>query len=80
MAESRHIIGRNDHKAGMAARSVISNAITEADTKFRAVRVHANLIGEYMSEMHGGEWMVDVDHNAGFVLIRPALRNKRERA
>lgn len=61
---------------------VVDNLLIEASahakSQFKAVEIHARLLGEYMGELHGGSWEVDVDHAAGFILIRPSL--KRERA
>lgn len=52
--------------------ALLADATVEANSKFKAVNVHAKLLGEYMGDLHGGQWTVDVDHVAGFILIKPS--------
>lgn len=57
--------------------ALLADATAHARSTFKAVSVHAKLLGEYMGELHGGEWTVDVDHAAGFILIKPSLKSER---
>lgn len=63
---------------GVAVQELLSTAIKDAAAQNKTVRVMSKLIAETMQEMHGGQWIFDIDHNAGFVLIRPSLKSERE--
>lgn len=56
--------------------ALLVNAKAHANSTFKAVSVHAKLLGEYMGDLHGGEWTVDVDHAAGFILIKPSSQKE----
>lgn len=60
-----------------AVDALLSDATAQVNSKFKAVSVHAKLLGEYMGDLHGGDWTVDVDHAAGFILIKPSAERVR---
>lgn len=60
-----------------AVDGLLADAKAHANATFKAVSVHAKLLGEYMGDLHGGEWTVDVDHAAGFILIKPSAERVR---
>lgn len=49
----------------------IAGASPPIDPKMKVKR-HAAEISTAMALLHGGDWRVVVDHQQGFVLIRPA--------
>lgn len=71
---------RADQRLKGIVQALLADATVQANAKFKAVNVHAKLLGEYMGDLHGGEWTVDVDHAAGFILIKPSLEGEKIKA
>lgn len=44
---------------------------TAAPNPLDVARHSADLLAAQMQELHGGSWFATVDHDSGFVLIRP---------
>lgn len=80
MADSRHTTRRTSLKAKRAVQSLLATAVKAAAVQQKSVRIWTKLIAETMQEMHGGEWVFDIDHETGFVLIHPSVGNEREMA
>jgi hypothetical protein len=51
--------------------AVIASLMSEAKSAGKAIRVMAKCVADTMEEVHGQKFRVDVDHDVGFVLIRP---------
>jgi hypothetical protein len=49
-------------------------AVVPSLAKAYGVDMEANLLAEKMADLHGGEWRAIVDHDAGFILIKPRPR------
>lgn len=52
-----------------AVDSLLSDASGEVEAKKKAIRVFSKLLAEYMSELHGGDWKVQIDHKVGLVAV-----------
>ena len=44
---------------------------TPAPNPLDVIRHSADLLAAQMQEQHGGAWFATIDHDSGFVLIRP---------
>lgn len=71
---------RTSQRMKGTVKALLADATAQANSKFKAVNVHAKLLGEYMGDIHGGVWTVDVDHAAGFILIKPSLEGEKIKA
>jgi len=73
---------------GMTRRRLVSGVIglgaySGSTSRAGAERIatpeqHAGALAEAMAAIHGGRWQAIVDHQAGFVIVRPVSRRRPE--
>ncbi|RJG46645.1 hypothetical protein [Mesorhizobium sp. DCY119] len=56
-----------------AINALLTDAVETADRAKSRVTHTANTLARQMQEMHGGIWRVEIDHQAGFVLVAPRI-------
>ncbi|MDB5524779.1 MAG: hypothetical protein JWM58_2542 [Rhizobium sp.] len=52
------------------AKTTFASAISTCAEKERSIRILLRVTAELLTEMHGEQWCVDIDHAKGFVLLR----------
>ena len=50
----------------------LSEVLSRCDGPGRRIERSARAIAKAMAEIHGGEWLVQIDHQIGLVLVRPS--------
>jgi len=52
-----------------AVKAVCADAIAKADVQVQGIQAMAEFIRDAMQRIHGGEWRIQIDHDARFVFI-----------
>jgi hypothetical protein len=61
-----------------AINTLLTDAVEIADRAKARLAHTANALARQMQEMHGGDWRVEIDHQAGFVLVAPRIETAIE--
>lgn len=64
------VVGRRFLISGLLAATLVPAAASEPDI-FNQAQQNADALAASMAAIHGGKWKVCLNHDAGFVLIKP---------
>jgi hypothetical protein len=63
--------------AGLAGVAAAPVAAASPQPTQEAVNVDARALASAVARLHGGRWTAHVDHDTGFILIRPRMGRER---